>query len=192
MVDISAGGWRTGREGLSRGRGKVVGALINMSGAVGLVFRNEDHSRYLIVHSLASGGPAEQSGMVRPGDRLVKIDGVTLGSAALEEVPQLPGGMPRRANTPTVGSIISIHEHQAASPSLRARNYLQLSPPVSSTRLPPHPTPFLLSSTPFFSLLSSLFSLLSSLFSPFSALCSPIAPMMFRGYVSPFNTSIKS
>ena len=64
-----------------------------MSGAVGLVFRNEEHSRYLIVHSLAPGGPAEKSGMVRPGDRLVKIDGVTLGSAPPEDVPQLPGGL---------------------------------------------------------------------------------------------------
>ena len=59
-------------------------------GGVGLVFVNDDSgSMFLHIARVVPDGPADMSGMLAPGDRLVAIDGIEIGSVAPGESPQV-------------------------------------------------------------------------------------------------------
>uniref|UniRef100_A0A7S4UGG8 PDZ domain-containing protein n=1 Tax=Guillardia theta TaxID=55529 RepID=A0A7S4UGG8_GUITH len=61
-------------------------------GGVGLVFTKDvKNANFLIVKKVVEGGPAQNCGLIQVGDRLVRIDGVEIGSAPAEQTPQLPG-----------------------------------------------------------------------------------------------------
>jgi hypothetical protein len=85
-------GWgEEARPGYAAPSGVDVRGAASPQGGVGLVFRKDadDGTAFLIVDRVVPGGPAARAGMILEGDRLVKIDGVELGSA--EQSPQLPG-----------------------------------------------------------------------------------------------------
>ena len=59
---------------------------------MGLVFVNDaGGSMFLHVARVVPDGPADMSGMLSPGDRLVAIDGIEIGTAPPGDSPQLPG-----------------------------------------------------------------------------------------------------
>jgi S1-C subfamily serine protease len=92
------------------------------AGVLGMLIRRFEGSADVVVHSLTPGGPASSCGMIRPGHRLVAVDGRGVAELSLDDVHYSIGGPP--------GTTISLTLLRPPHPGGRASP--QRSPPPAS------------------------------------------------------------
>lgn len=64
------------------------------SGSIGLLLEQHNVTRRIFVKSLMPGGPAHRDGRLRPGDRLISVDGTAVQGSELNVVFEMIKGLP--------------------------------------------------------------------------------------------------